>query len=305
MHQCENTDKMKVQGLLDWAKQLIAQQGDLQYQAPSFEARLLFCFATDKSLTWLMTRATEPLTKHISVVQVSHYVDLVNERLQGTPIAFILGTQEFWSLNLKVSAHTLIPRQDTETLVEAALALTLPAHADVLDLGTGTGAIALALKKERQHWRIMGVDKINEAVSLAKENADLNSLDVSFLQSDWFTAFDANTKSDTEKGTEYFDLIVTNPPYVEENSEHVKQGDLRFEPLTALVSGIDGLDDIRHIIAHAPRYLKRSGYLLIEHGSQQSAGVQSLLQDAGFSHVRSVSDINNIERVTLGQFTIN
>ena len=340
MHTFNNIDNATVQNVIDWAKQLIAKQSGLTFQSGALEARLLFSYVTGKSQTWLMTHSTDAVLKHFSQTHVAKYTQAVNERLAGKPIAFILGTQAFWSLNLKVSEHTLIPRQDTETLVEAALNLTLPVNAQVLDLGTGTGAIALALAKERPHWCVLGVDKVHEAVALARENAILNEVNAHFIQSDWFKSLDGHElnafannvftnnafinnaitneafqnnaedatsdeqeteSSNNHEQSQTFDLIVSNPPYVETNSDYVQQGDLRFEPLSALVSGVDGLDDIRHIIAQAPHYLRENGYLLIEHGHQQYLEVQALLQNAHFENIRSIADINNIQRITLGQ----
>jgi release factor glutamine methyltransferase len=296
MHTCNNIELISVQSLLDWAKDLIACQEDLSYQSPSFEARLLFSFASDKSHTWIVSHASERVLEHLSDPQVECFTQVVNDRLRGKPIAFILGTQDFWSLSLKVSDCTLIPRQDTEVLVETVLQLVLPEKACVLDLGTGTGAIAIALAKEKPKWQVTGIDKVEQAVELARENSRLNAAPVQFLQSDWFEALK------TQKEPLRFDVIVTNPPYVEQDSEYIKQGDLRFEPLSALVSGKDGLDDIRYIIKQSTQHLSNQGYLLIEHSDKQFENVQSLLCDAGFTDVKSVLDINQNHRVTLGKW---
>lgn len=293
----KNIDNITIQSLLAWAKQCIAQQHDLTFQTPALEARLLFTFATQKNYTWIISHADELALDHVSLAEVGLFKKVVNERLSGKPIAFILGTQEFWSLSLKVSDCTLIPRQDTETLVETVLSLPLPPQANVLDLGTGTGAIALALAKERPTWNVLGIDKVPEAVELAKENGLLNDVQASFLQSDWFDALH------TYDGLKTFDAIVSNPPYIEQDSDYIGRGDLRFEPVSALVSGKDGLDDIRHIISQAQQYLNANGYLLMEHGHDQHENVQTLLHDAGFAEVASVPDINNIQRITMGKFT--
>ena len=244
----------------------------------------------------MITHAKDTLESQIPNEQVKHFVQLLNQRLSGKPIAFILGTQSFWSLTLKVSNCTLIPRQDTETLVETVLSLALPNTATVLDLGTGTGAIALALAKENPQWLVTGLDTVKEAVVLAKENAKLNDLNVTFLESDWFSALNIADCSNR------FDLIVTNPPYVEEDSAYIMQGDLRFEPLSALVSGKDGLDDIRLIINQSKEYLNKAAYLVIEHGERQHENVQALLCEAGFTEVKSIEDLNNIPRITLGRW---
>jgi release factor glutamine methyltransferase len=275
--------------ILAEAAKKIAEQTDLTYSHPALEARLLLQFVVDKNRAWLMAHADESL----SVKHQAHFARLLEERLFGKPIAFILGTQDFWDLSLKVADCTLIPRQDTESLVEIALSLPLSNDANVLDLGTGTGAIALALAKENPKWTVTGLDRVQGAVELAIENAVLNQLEVSFLQSDWFSKL-----SSADFGS--YDLIVTNPPYVEANSEYLKQGDLRFEPLSALVAEEDGLADIRKIISQATLYLCNKGYLLIEHGFQQHEAVQALLCEAGYTQVKSFEDYNNLPRVTLG-----
>lgn len=295
----EQVPNTSIQALLDWAKHCIENQADLTFQSPAIEARILFTHATNKNHTWMITHANDMLEGQISNEQVKHFVQLLTQRLNGKPIAFILGTQSFWSLTLKVSDCTLIPRQDTETLIETVLSLTLPNNATVLDLGTGTGAIALALAKENPQWQVSGLDSVKDAVALAKENAKLNSLAVTFLQSDWFSALNSDVCGNR------FDLIVSNPPYVEEDSEYVLQGDLRFEPLSALVSGKDGLDDIRLIINQSKEYLNSAAYLVIEHGEHQYKNVQALLCEAGFTEVKSIEDLNHIPRITLGQWPIS
>lgn len=289
----EYNRETSIQDLLDWAKESIQNQADLSFQSPALEARLLFSHATGHDHAWLITRSKQAIEKSVSSEKLKLFINFVEQRLCGKPIAYILGSQSFWSLTLKVSECTLIPRQDTETLIEAVLALTLPKEARVLDLGTGTGAIALALAKENAKWQVCGVDTIQDAVAVAKENALLNELSVNFMQSDWFSAFDSESR---------FDLIVTNPPYVEQDSEYVLQGDLRFEPLSALVSGKDGLDDIRLIISQSIKFLEPSAYLVIEHGMQQWKNVQALLCDAGFTNVKSIEDLNHIPRITLGRW---
>lgn len=285
--------KTSIQELLDWAKESIQHQAELKFQSPALESRLLFSHATGYGHAWLITHSKEAIENNVSSEKLNVFINSVEQRLSGKPIAYVLGSQSFWSLNLKVSDCTLIPRQDTETLIEAVLALTLPEKARVLDLGTGTGAIALALAKEKSDWQVCGVDTIQEAVALAKENALLNALNVNFMQSNWFSAFDSNNR---------FDLIVTNPPYVEQDSEYLLQGDLRFEPLSALVSGKDGLDDIRLIISQSRQFLAPLAYLVIEHGIHQCNNVQALLCDAGFTDVKSIEDLNHIPRITLGRW---
>jgi len=213
-------------------------------------------------------------------------------RRAGEPVAYILGRQGFWSLDLEVAPHTLIPRPDTELLVETALQLLPASPARVLDLGTGTGAIALALACERLSWQVSGVDRIPEAVALAERNRErLRLANVGFRQSHWFSALEG----------ERFALIVGNPPYIPGSDPHLQQGDVRFEPKSALVAGHDGLDDIRLIVAQAPRFLEPGGWLLLEHGYDQAAAVRDLLLGNGFSEVESRRDLGGHERISLGR----
>ena len=207
----------------------------------------------------------------------------------------IRDSQEFWSLPLKVSPSTLIPRPDTECLVEVALSLPLPAKARVLDLGTGTGAIALALASEHSGWQVSACDTVEEAVALASENARALGLAVSVVRSHWF--------DDLPPGS--FDLIVSNPPYIKEGDHHLGEGDVRFEPGSALVSGVDGLDDIREIVTRAPDWLAGKGWLLVEHGYDQAAAVQALFRARGFESVESRQDYGQRDRMTLGRWPGN
>jgi release factor glutamine methyltransferase len=282
-----SSQSLTVAELLDAAKAKIASQEDLTFSEPSLEARVLFEHVSGNGHSWQIAHAHDIVDANI----VEAFTDMLSQRLNGKPIAFITGSQDFWSLNLAVDESTLIPRQDTETLVELALALPVIENANVLDLGTGTGAIALALAKERPQWQIKGVDRIDEAVALAKRNAQRNQLKVSFEKSHWFS----------ELSGQCFHLIVTNPPYVEQNSDYLQQGDLRFEPLSALTSGKDGLDDIRLIAEHAYEHLHHGGYLLIEHGASQANSVAYLLNTRGFEQIENKLDYNHLPRVTLAQ----
>ena len=216
--------------------------------------------------------------------------DLARRR-RGEPVAYILGRQGFWSLELEVAPHTLIPRPDTELLVETALQLLPSTAVEVLDLGTGTGAIALALAHERPTWRVIGVDRIAEAVDLAQRNAQRLRLDNAvFCESRWFSAL----------AEQRFALIVSNPPYIPARDPHLHEGDVRFEPSSALVAGDDGLDDIRQIIASAPNHLLSEGWLLLEHGYDQAPAVRELLAESGFVDVQSRRDFGGHERISLG-----
>lgn len=219
------------------------------------------------------------------------YAKLLQRRLGGEPVAYILGEREFFGLNFKVTPATLIPRPETELLVELALA-HLPPQGRVLDLGTGSGAIALSIAHARPDIQVMAVDVSIEALEIARQNGQrLGVGNVRFIQSNWFDAL-ADGR---------FDLIVSNPPYVATGDTHLAQGDLRFEPRTALASGADGLDDIRRIIAGANAHLDKDGWLLLEHGYDQATVIRSLLLADGFDQVFSETDLSGIERVSGGR----
>lgn len=253
------------------------------------EVHLLLQHALSVNRAWLIAHAEDLTTQE----QKQSFEMLLQRRLSGEPIAHILGAREFFGLTLKVTSDTLIPRPDTETLVEAALK-NIPQNAqpmNILDLGTGTGAIALAIAKHRPRAHVTAVDFSENALSIAKENAQhLAIKNVSFLHSDWFSALKHQS----------YDVIVSNPPYIAENDPHLSLGDVRFEPKSALTSGADGLDDIRTIIATSRLYLNLSGWLMIEHGYNQADDVASLFKTAGFSQVGHVLDLAGVRRVSLG-----
>jgi release factor glutamine methyltransferase len=231
--------------------------------------------------------------RELEAEQLERYQAMLARRQAGEPVAYILGQQGFWSLELEVAPHTLIPRPDTELLVETALALLPGTPSTLLDLGTGTGAIALALACERPAWRLTGVDRVPEAVALAERNrARLKLSNVRFIESQWFSAL----------ADERYQLIVSNPPYIAADDHHLAEGDVRFEPSSALVAGADGLDDIRLIIAQAPEHLEARGWLLLEHGFDQAVAVRELLSARGFSAVESRRDLGGHERISLGRF---
>ncbi|MCR3755794.1 MAG: protein-(glutamine-N(5)) methyltransferase [Sodalis sp. Psp] len=229
----------------------------------------------------------------LSTVQCTQLEVLLQRREQGEPVAYLTGECEFWSLRLRVSADTLIPRPDTECVVRQALDLLPAVQSDVLDLGTGTGSIALALASERPAWRITGVDRQPGAVVLASDNAaQLGIKNVQFLDGDWFEPLQAKR----------YNLIVSNPPYIEANDPHLLQGDVRFEPRSALVSGEDGLMDLMTICRQADVHLLPGGWLILEHGWQQGDTVRALLANAGFSHIATLRDYGYNERVSQGQW---
>ncbi|EDM46199.1 peptide chain release factor N(5)-glutamine methyltransferase [Marinobacter algicola] len=256
-------------------------------ETPRLDAELLLGFVTG----WSRTTFRAWPERELDATLIARFSTLVEQRCEGHPVAHLLGEQEFWSLPLKVNPSTLIPRPDTECLVEAALALDLPANASVLDLGTGTGAIALALASERSGWQVSACDAILAAVDLAIDNAARLGLPVTVQQSNWF--------SDLPPAV--FDLIVSNPPYIAGDDVHLGQGDVRFEPASALVAGRDGLDDIRLIVAEAPDWLVGGGWLILEHGYEQGAAVRRLLIEAGFASVETGQDYGQRDRFTLGR----
>ena len=263
------------------------------------DALVLLQHATGKSRTQILAFDETEIDEKVRLKLTA----LLDRRLKGEPIAYILGEKEFWSLPLNVSEETLIPRPDTEILVEKAFQIALeklednPLHFRILDLGTGTGAIALALaselslicQKKAIQLDVIGVDLMPEVVKLAQANAEKNQLDVQFLQSRWFEHVEGQ-----------FDIIVSNPPYIDETDEHLSQGDVRFEPRSALVAGENGLADLRHIIEQSPRYLNDSGYLLLEHGWKQGEEVRSIFWQNHWQGVATIRDYGDNERVTLG-----
>ncbi|AWP53722.1 Release factor glutamine methyltransferase [Haemophilus influenzae] len=263
------------------------------------DALVLLQHATGKSRTQILAFDDTEIDEKVRLKLTA----LLDRRLNGEPIAYILGEKEFWSLPLNVSKSTLIPRPDTEVLVEKALQISLekleqnPPHFRILDLGTGTGAIALALaselssicQKRQISLEIIGVDLMPDVVALAQSNAERNQLNVQFLQSRWF-----------ENITGQFDLIVSNPPYIDAQDEHLCQGDVRFEPLSALVANDEGYADLRYIIESASSYLNSNGVLLLEHGWQQGEKVRSIFQENHWEMVETVRDYGDNERVTLG-----
>jgi release factor glutamine methyltransferase len=249
------------------------------------DAQVLLAFVLEKETVYLLTWPEHQLNKE----QKSLFEGLINRRINGIPVAYLTGIREFWSLPFKVNNSTLIPRPDTERLVEIALE-HCPEDAKVLDLGTGTGAVILALASELPNTKCTGIDFSEAAVELANENKQaLNINNVNFKQSDWF----ANVGG-------LFDVIVSNPPYIDENDHHLHEGDVRFEPLSALVAKQSGLSDIQLIAEQAKQHLSKLGVLLLEHGFEQGRAVRDILISQGYSLVETKQDYGNNDRVTLG-----
>ncbi|EKO3404213.1 peptide chain release factor N(5)-glutamine methyltransferase [Vibrio fluvialis] len=278
---------LTIEAALKAATLQLTQSGS---DSPSLDAAVLLCHALDKPRSYLLTWPDKVLDAPIQAM----FDALLQRRITGEPVAYIIGEREFWSLPLKVSPSTLIPRPDTERLVEVALEKAQTLEGDILDLGTGTGAIALALASELPHRRVVGVDLRDEAQQLATDNANrLHITNVTFLQGSWFEPLSRGTK---------FALIVSNPPYIEENDPHLVQGDVRFEPKTALVAADNGLADIKHISDAGRDYLQNGGWLAFEHGYDQGASVRTIMQALGYQQVVTEQDYAGNDRVTLGQY---
>ncbi|OAJ94095.1 peptide chain release factor N(5)-glutamine methyltransferase [Vibrio bivalvicida] len=276
-----------VESTLKKAVQQLQESGS---DSPFLDAAVLLCHALDKPRSFLLTWPD----KVLETGQLSAFQSLLQRRLSGEPIAYITGEREFWSLPLKVSPTTLIPRPDTERLVEIALDKALLNQGDILDLGTGTGAIALALASELPNRQVWGVDLKTDAQQLAQSNASsLNLTNTQFLAGSWFEPI--------SNGTE-FALIVSNPPYIEKEDPHLTQGDVRFEPLSALVADEKGLADIRYIATQARSYLINDGWLMFEHGFEQGEAVRELLLSLGYDQVATYKDYGDNDRVTIGQY---
>ncbi len=276
---------MKIAEALQYGRTVLVNS-----DSSDIDSQVLLCHCLKCQTTYLHTWPDKILTD----IQRLEFTDLIKQRMDGKPIAHLIGQRGFWSLDLKVTADTLIPRPDTELLVTLALA-KLRADMLVIDLGTGTGAIALSLACEKPKAKVLAMDFSLAALNVAKQNAYHHNLNnVIFWQGSWLSAIADNT----------LDMVVSNPPYIKVDDPHLSQGDVRFEPKSALVSGTDGLEDIRMIIEQAQRCLKLSGWLLVEHGYHQAQQVQQLFLDAGFTKISSHQDFGGNDRVVIGQLTV-
>jgi release factor glutamine methyltransferase len=250
------------------------------------DQRILLCHALGITRTGLITQPERALTED----EASRVSALLQRRLDGEPVAYLVGQREFYGLDFKVGPGVLIPRPETELLVELALE-RLPPRARVLDMGTGSGAIAVAIAHARPDAQVTALDVSPAALAIAGRNAELNGVSVRFLHSDWFAGVAGET----------FDLVVSNPPYIAAGDRHLCEGDLRFEPPGALTDHADGLSALRTIVAGAPAHLVPDGWLLMEHGYDQSAAVQALLAGRSYAAVQSWHDLAGIARVTGGR----
>jgi release factor glutamine methyltransferase len=272
-----------IANLTSQGQQLLAEISD----SAKLDAEILLSLVLKKTRSYLYTWPE----KKLSDEQLHEFIKLLSRRAEGEPIAYITGIKEFWSLPFAVSKATLIPRPDTETLVELVLEL-YPDNKVItcLDLGTGTGAIALALASEKAMWEIDAIDFNPDAVALAQRNAQaLNLAQVDIYQSNWFKGVSKNTK---------FDIIVSNPPYIDSDDINLSHGDVRFEPKSALVSSEQGLADIKHIANKARCFLNTEGKLFFEHGFEQGHAVRTILTDLGYKNVQSKQDLNGHERIS-------
>ena len=280
------------------------------------DAQILIAHALGVNRAWLAAHDRDLMTPQ----QIAAIESLIARRAAGEPVAYLLGQREFYGRMFRVTADVLIPRPDTELLVEAALA-RLPTNgpARILDLGTGSGCIAVTLALEVPQAEVSAVDRSPAALAVARDNADLlGAVNVHFAESDWYASLgpvvpaQAGTKKtvwipasagmthEENQAIKTFDLIVANPPYVAAADPHLAQGDLRFEPRGALAAGADGLDDLRLIIAGAPAYLNPGGWLLVEHGWEQGAACRALFEQQGYADIATLHDLAGHERVTLG-----
>lgn len=256
---------------------------------PRLDAEVLLAHVLNKPRSHLHAWPESELGEE----QALRFGDFVAQRAEGWPVAYLTGRREFWSLDLGITTDTLIPRPETELLVEQALVL-LPAHKkmQVADLGTGSGAIAIALAQERKSWMLCALDRSIACTRIAQLNARrLGVHNISFVNASWCDAL-ANAS---------LDAMVSNPPYVSDQDPHLQQGDVRYEPITALTSGVDGLNDIRKLVTDAPRILKASGWILIEHGVDQSKTIRNLLNIKGFINIKTLRDLAGLERVSYAQ----
>lgn len=271
----------------------IAQALNLRGQVDSYERQ---------EAAWLLEHILKlsPLHLKMNMMQVlsaeqeQQFLDGLMRLAKNEPLAYIIGSQPFWTLDLKVTSDTLVPRPDTEILIETVLALDLLKVANVLDLGTGTGAIALALASEKPLWKITATDIHASSLDVAKFNAEKHGLNkVNFALGSWYQALS------TQQHHEKFDLIVSNPPYIDPDDAHVAK--LEYEPQRALVADNKGLSDLEFIIREAPQWLNPKGWIVLEHGYDQANAVQDLLKQHGFENVRTVQDYGGNDRVTLGR----
>ena len=257
------------------------------------DSQALLCHVLHCNTAYL---ATWP-EKQLDEKDEETFSSLIKKRVAGTPIAYLTGKKEFWSLKLKVSEDTLIPRPETELIVETMLSMFQhKQQLNIVDLGTGSGAIAIALAHEKPDWRLTATDTSDKALTISVENAKLHNADnITFINSDWFDALD----------DQWFDVVISNPPYIAQSDTHLDEGDLRFEPQIALVSGNIGMDDINKITEQSIHHLHDGGWLFLEHGYNQKAQVFDCFKQAGFTSIAQKNDLSGNPRMTIGQYIKN
>ena len=268
----------------------LAQQQLVESDSARLDSEILLCSVLKCERTHLYTHPEQSLSSK----EIKSFDELVTLRAEGHPIAHLIQKKEFWSLELKVTTDTLIPRPETEVLVEAALnCIPKKSPCYVLELGTGTGAISIAIASDRQLANITATDIKESALQVAQLNAKSHQLNnITFEKANWFDIKSIST----------YDLIVSNPPYISIDDPYLRQGDVRFEPESALVSGKEGLDDLYIIIAGAIKHLNTNGWLLLEHGFQQGKAIRHLLEENNFSSISTLKDYSNLDRVSIGQW---
>lgn len=266
-----------------------AQQSASLTLNSALEASVLLCEVLKVSRTYLIAHSD----KVLDLAQQQQFESWVKRRHAGEPIAYIIGKKEFWSLELAINKNTLIPRPETELLVETVLRkLVATAQLNIVDLGTGSGAIALALASERPNWKIFATDQSAAALTMSQHNAQKYKLDnIEFYQGNWFEALPQQK----------FDAIISNPPYIANADPHLTQGDLRFEPQQALVAAENGFADLHWIINLSRKYLNNHGWVFLEHGSTQAADLQRFFAENHFQNVETIQDLAGLDRVTCGQ----
>jgi len=282
-----------IQQALTQALQKLSTSSD----SPRIDSEILLSHTLNCDRTFLRTWPEKPL----SPKQLDQFQHLVNRRSSGEPIAYITGQREFWDMTLQVTPDTLIPRPETEHLVEKALEKIPPqSQWQIADLGTGCGAITLAIARERPQCKIVATDKSAAALAVAQKNAhQLGIKNVTFIEGSWFEAFSKL------KEEQRFEIIVSNPPYIHPDDQHLKQGDLRFEPMQALRSQPDGLTDINTIVESARTYLSSPGWLILEHGYDQGMVVKKAFEKFGYTHISILEDLAKNERISIGKWDAN
>lgn len=273
--------QISIKSALKNASQQLQKSNEVDHR---LEAEILLCHVLAKDRSWLYAWSDQKIPQK----DYLHYLSLINRRKNGEPISHITGYREFWNLSLKITPDTLIPRHETELVVETILSLLTDKPLKLLELGTGSGAISAAIASERPQWQITATDKSISALAVAEYNFKNLNLPIKTIHSDWFEDLRQNR----------FDVIVSNPPYIADNDPHLQLGDLRFEPESALKSGNNGLKDIEIIILQSPDFLNSNGLLILEHGYDQGESIRKLMSQHQFHDPKTLQDLAGCDRVT-------